>query len=270
MAVSTACKESPSPANALIDAAALDASAARDGAPVDSGSGDAAPAADATPSGCAVPGAANQSVSLLLLGNSLMGNIKAKTDTLLVCGGYTPSISVNNPGGYYLYQHDTNATSLALIAQSHDLVLLQEQSGSIGSHVEPYATISSLKTKIEAANGEMGLYQTWAFRDRTLGATEVIISHYETIGAYFNAPVIALGRAWNLFYATYPDVQPFDLFADNVHASTHGQNLISYVLYAYLTNATPVGLPNLGVSDEDAAILQQIAWQTFESYPTPP
>ena len=195
-----------------------------------------------------------------------MGGVQSKIEELLTCGGYTPDFGISNPGGYRLYQHDVYTPTLNLIAQGYDLVLLQEQSGSIGSHPYPYVTINSLKTKIEAAGGIMGLYQTWAFSSRDPAVTEYILSGYETIGTYFSAPVFHIGRAWDFFYTSYSEVPPFGLFADSVHANTYGQSLIAYVLYARLTGTSPVGLSSLSLSDSDATILQTIAWDTYSAY----
>lgn len=217
-------------------------------------------------SNCAVEGSKNTTISVLLVGNSLMGGVKSKIETLLTCGGYTPDFGISNPGGYWLYQHDVNATTLNLIAQGYDLVLLQEQSGGITSHTAPYATIASLKTKIEAAGSQMGFYQTWAFSSRDPTVTFNILTRYETIGTYFSAPVMHIGRAWDDLYTSYSETPPFNLWSDSVHASTHGQSLIAYTLYAYLTGETPVNLSSLSLSDADANILQTFAWQTYNAY----
>jgi hypothetical protein len=223
---------------------------------------------DETPdqASCAVAGSANRTISVLLVGNSLMTGVKSKIETLLTCGGYTPNFGISNPGGYWLYLHDGNSATLNLIAQGYDIVLLQEQSGGIGSHTSPYPTINSLKTKIEAAGSQMWLYQTWAFSSRNPTVTNAILTGYETIGTYFTAPVIHIGRAWDDIYTDYSEVPPFNLFSDSVHASTHGQSLIAYVLYAYLTGETPVYLSSLSLSVADANILQTYAWQTYNSY----
>lgn len=194
-----------------------------------------------------------------------MGGVKSKLESLLTCGGYTPDIGISNPGGYWLYQHNVNSSTLNLIDQGYDLVLLQEQSGGIGSHAPPYATISSLNTKIEAAGSEMGFYQTWAFSTREPSTTETILSRYEIIGAYFNAPVIHIGRAWDYFYTSNDEEPPFSLFSDSVHANIYGQSLISYVLYAYLTGDTPVDLSSLSLNSDEAYSLQIIAWDIYTS-----
>ena len=211
-------------------------------------------------------GSANEVISVLLVGNSLMGGVKSKIEELLTRGGYTPDIGISNPGGYRLYQHDAYTPTLDLIALGYDLVLLQEQSGSIGSHVVPYSIINSLKIKIEAAGGEMALYQTWAFSSRIPSTTDFILTRYETIGTYFGAPVFHIGRAWDFFYTSYFESPPFALFSDDRHANTYGQTLIAFVLYARLTGTSPIDLSSLSLKDSEALILQTIAWDTYNLY----
>ena len=204
-------------------------------------------------------------VSVLMVGNSLLGGVKGHLSTLLDEGGYAPEIDVSNPGGYFLHQHNEYAPTLAKIKHSYNIVLLQEQSGSIGRHVAPYPTIRALEPKINASGGSMGFYQTWAFSNRDSKATEDIPEKYEALGEAFDAPVINIGRAWTLFYETYPQ-RPFELFSDKVHSSQHGKCLISYVLYAYLTGENPVGMSLLSIGSADAEILQDIAWKTYQHY----
>lgn len=215
---------------------------------------------------CAVTGSANKTISVLLVGNSLMNGIQSKIEELLICGGYTANIGISNPGGYRLYQHDAYAPTLTEIEKGYDFVLLQEQSGSITGHPFPYDVINSLKTKIEAAGSQMGLYQTWAFSSRDPVVTEDIISRYEIIGAYFNLPVFHIGRAWDYFYTSYSENPPFSLFSDSVHANTYGQGLITFMLYARLTGESPVYLSSLSLTDEEAYELQVIAWDTYNAY----
>ena len=111
--------------------------------------------------GCVAAGSANQTVSVLLVGNSLMNNVQSDLEQLLVCGGYTPELATSNPGGYWLHQHNELSRTTELIAEGYDLTLLQEQSRSINTHMPPYDILNALKAKIEAAGSVMGFYQTW-------------------------------------------------------------------------------------------------------------
>ena len=203
-------------------------------------------------------------ISALLIGNSLMNGVEAKLDSLLTIGGYDHETTAYNPGGYSLYQHSHNSPTTAHIADAYDLVLLQEQSAGIHWwHSEPYPVIASLQTKIQTAGSKMVFYQTWGYSGMSPDAH---IAGYDNAGAFFNAPVIAIGRAWKDFYDNYPHAG-FSLYSDDRHASTHGQHLIAYVLYAYLTEENPINLSQLSLSSNDALILQTISWDTYQAYP---
>jgi len=215
--------------------------------------------------GCEVEGSANQTVSLLLLGNSLMNEIESNVRELLVCKGYTTDLASNNPGGSFLYQHNTFERSTSLIAEGYDLTLIQEHSTGITTHSPPYEIISQLEESIEAAGSEMGFYQTWGRQERDPVQTEANLSAYEEIAEYFDAPVVRIGRAWDYFYTSYNEEPPFSLYSDQVHATPQGMALISYVLYAYLTGESPVGLPSLTLNEDDALVLQIVALESHQS-----
>jgi len=51
-----------------------------------------------------------------------------------------------------------------------------------------------------------------------------------------------------------------------VHANTYGQSLIAYVLYSSLTGDSTLFLSSLSLNDEEAELLQTIAWDIFNAY----
>ncbi|MFK7906447.1 MAG: T9SS type A sorting domain-containing protein [Chitinophagales bacterium] len=70
----------------------------------------------------------------------------------------------------------------------------------------------------------------------------------------------------------------FDLFGDEYHLDLRGNYFIACVVYAVLHGVSPVGLPNQVTNEfgglytvfptpEQAAIMQEIAWQTVCDYP---
>lgn len=215
--------------------------------------------------GCAAFGSANRTVSVLLVGNSLMNGVRPNLERLLACGGYTSDMATSNPGGYFLYQHNENPRTEYLIAQGFDLTLIQEQSRSIATHTPPYDIINALKDKIEASGSEMGFYQTWGYQNREVALTEEILFGYENLAAEFDAPIAHIGRAWDYFYTSNNESPPFSLYRDYAHSTPQGKALIAFVLYAYLTGASPVNLSSLSLADEEALELQEIAWLTYQS-----
>ena len=219
----------------------------------------------APPAGCDAVNSRNKTISLALVGNSLMNEIQQKLTELLVCKGFTSEMGTSNPGGYWWYLHDTNQNTLDLIAQGYDLTLIQEQSSGVLTHSPPYDIVASLKAKIDAAGSEMGFYQTWGLQDREPVKTEAIMSGYEDIANFFNAPIVHIGRAWDYFYTLHSESPPFSLYVDYAHPTQHGKALISYVLYAYLTGESPLGTPTLTLNADDAQLLQTVAWDSYQA-----
>ena len=212
---------------------------------------------------CPVPASKNQTISLLLVGNSLMNDVQAKLKDLFDCGGYDSEMATSNPGGSFLIQHDENLTTTNLIAEGYDLTLLQEQSNSINTNIAPYPVINSLKSKIEAAGSEMGFYQTWGYQERDPVQTEAILSGYDRVAGDFDAPIIHIGRAWDYFYTSHHENPPFSLYLDYAHPTDEGKALIAYVLYSYLTGESPQGLYSFLLSENDARLLQTVAWDSY-------
>ena len=216
--------------------------------------------------GCVAKDSANETISVLLIGNSLMRNVQSKLNQLLTCGGYSAKLATSNPAGYLLEEHLQNQKTLELIAEGYDLTLVQEKSRHITLHNSPFNLLNELKDKIEAAGSKMGFYQTWGFSNRIPDVTEGILSHYEYVADQFNAPIFHVGRAWDYYYRSNNEEPPFSLFTDTVHATDEGQTLIAYVLYAYLTGDSPINLTALTLADDAAFELQTIAWATYQSY----
>ncbi len=221
-------------------------------------------AADAA-NGCTSNEATKPTVSLLLIGNSLMNDVQSMLEQLLTCGGYSSNIATSNPGGYRLEQHLTNEKTNNLIAEGYQLTLIQAHSNGIKNHRKPYRVLNELKNKIEAAGSTMGFYQTWAFQNRDIRITENILSRYEFIANELGAPIIHIGRAWDYFYISNKESPPFELFKDYAHATVHGKSLIAYTLYAYITNESPINLSSLSLSEQEANQLQTIAWATYKA-----
>ena len=129
----------------------------------------------------------------------------------------------------------------------------------------PYTVINSLKNRIEAAGSEMGFYQTWGYQHRDPIQTDEILSGYENIANHFNAPIVHIGRAWDYFYTSHNENPPFSLYLDYAHPTNEGKALIAYVLYAYLTRETPVGLSYFQLSEYNAQLLQSLAWESYHA-----
>ena len=130
----------------------------------------------------------------------------------------------------------------------------------------PYETISALDSKIAAALSGMGFYQTWGLQDRNIEETESFLSAYESAAEFFEAPIIHIGRAWDYFYTLHSEEPPFSLYLDEANPTEEGKALIAYVVYAYVTGESPLLTTTLGLDGDDALLLQNTAWDSYQMY----
>ena len=224
--------------------------------------------------GCLQAGSANQTISVLMIGDSLLNDVESNLEQLLDCRGYISDIDVSNPDGYTLADHLTDDQTLTAIAQGYDLTLLQESSRGFldpGLHLPPYETIDALDAKITIEDlSETGFYQTWGLQNRDAEETETILSGYESVAEFFDAPIIHIGRAWDYFYTLHSESPPFSLYLDESNPTDEGKALIAYVLYAYLTGESPQLTLTFGLDSEVAALLQTVAWDSYLTYAPQP
>jgi len=130
----------------------------------------------------------------------------------------------------------------------------------------------------QAVGAEMVLYMHWEVGGTDpVRPTAGIADTHKTISEELGVTVAPVGVAWSRVLSDRPEL---DLYAgDRVHANARGMYLTLAVLYATLLGESPEGAtymgPNLGnlvwveeasITDEDAAFLQRIAWQTVSEY----
>lgn len=99
-----------------------------------------------------------------------------------------------------------------------------------------------------------------------------IASVYTSIGEELGALVAPVGLAFSRSLSERPDL---DLFiGDREHSNSRGEYLAASVLYATIFGKSPEGpvwispkmAEEAGMSEEDAAFLDRIAWQTVTEY----
>ncbi len=111
----------------------------------------------------------------------------------------------------------------------------------------------------------------WNETFELLSMAEIAQAHYD-LTADFDALVAPVGLAFEKINETYPG---FQLYTDVEHSSMNGTYLATLVIYATIFGESPVGfsyrptsppLPAycLNVTEEDAAFLQEIAWETVQ------
>ncbi len=159
----------------------------------------------------------------------------------------------------------TKATE-AISAGDYDVVVLQDYM-SIEVSVESFHEYTRLFVEeIRRTGAEPLLFMTWA---RDILTTEDIAKAYKDIALELDVNVAPVGLAWERAMEERPDLNCYKI--DNVHPSILGTYLAANVFYATLFEESPVGLSYLpsedgGVTEEEAAFLQRIAWETVQDY----
>jgi hypothetical protein len=215
-----------------------------------------------------------ESRRVLMLGNShtyYNGGVDTHLQAML--GAVHPEwgtvVEAYYPGGYTLENHFNDPTSISTInGGDWDLVILQEMSSRPMDDPDLfYQYATELNTVINHAGALTGFYMTWAWRNNP----EMFVptrDAYNYIGAYLDALVVPAGVSFYNCTASYPQL---DLYAaDNYHPSPWGTYLVTCTMLAGIWNINPVGNPYhpVEISDSDALILQNVAWNTVLTYRT--
>lgn len=149
-----------------------------------------------------------------------------------------------------------------------DFIVLQEQSQRpILDREAMYEYAGKLVTEIdEIDDARFVFYMTWP-RQNDPGRIESLAEAYEGIAEELDAAVAPVGRAWEHAIRKRPDLNLYR--KDGSHPNPLGTYLAACVFYAALTGESPLGLSNGGldiISNENAAFLQGIAWETVNDY----
>ncbi len=153
----------------------------------------------------------------------------------------------------------------------YDVVVLQDALSLAG--VDSFHEHTRLFVEeIRKTGAEPVLFMTWARRELS---TEDIAVAFIDIGEELDVEIVPVGFAWARSMEERPDL---DLYrSDKLHPSIHGSYLAANVFYAILFEKSPVGLSYLAsyhdgaryddaVTEEQAAFLQRIAWETVQEY----
>jgi hypothetical protein len=209
---------------------------------------------------------------VLFIGNShsdrhggldwLVGNMVAAEDPPRPFEGTTRTAS----GVTLEYHYRTGAVD-AIRDGHYDAVVLQ---GHLpGAAVPSTAPFLEYAGKLHAAVAETGaptiLFMTWPQERRDWAELEDYVAAHRQAEADFGAQVAPVGVAFANAAAARPDLAL--LSEDGIHATWEGAYLAAATVYATLFDRSPVGLPYaFGLSEDDAAFLQSVAWQTLSDW----
>jgi hypothetical protein len=148
----------------------------------------------------------------------------------------------------------------------YDVVILQEDIPELTEHsVEPFFEHARLFDKeIRNTGAKTMFFMTWPYERLNWITLEEIAAAHRNISMELNASVAPVGNAFHLAQAERPGLDM--LVGDKEHESIHGTYLAASVIYASLFRESPQGLTYTptGVSIEEAAFLQRIAWKTVQ------
>ncbi len=147
----------------------------------------------------------------------------------------------------------------------HDVVVLQEDIPELKEHtVETFFEYArKFNDEVRNSGGRTVLFMAWPYeRLNWVSQTEIAKAHH-TIAEELKVPVAPVGLAFQRSLAARPELPM--LGRDKEHETLHGTYLAACVIHATLFGTSPVGVDYrpAGVSLNDAAFLQRIAWETI-------
>jgi hypothetical protein len=153
-------------------------------------------------------------------------------------------------------------------AGGYDVVILQDDIPELTEHsVAPFFENARLFDKeIRDSGSKTVLFMAWPYeRLNWVTLAEIAQAHLD-LGHALRAPVAPVGVAFQRALAERPALAM--LGPDKEHESIHGTYLAANVIYATLYGESPVGFKYhpAGVSAEEAAFLQRIAWETVQAW----
>ncbi|MBI2933866.1 MAG: hypothetical protein HYY16_19655 [Planctomycetes bacterium] len=242
------------------------------------------PRVGATPTASAQ--GAPESLRVLFIGNSYTASNEGVHNVVRELGGSaTPPRTIETAavliGGASLATHWSDGTARARIREGGwDFVVLQclwwADAGQTELTIYQYARL--FDAEIKQAGAQTVFYETWVWgggsrptdTDWPYDLHDQVVQAYHAIAAELEAVVAHVGEAWWRSFEQRPALDLYD--ADNSHPSPAGTYLAACTFYAALTGENPMGLAyvSMGVTTEDAALLQQVAWETTSGVTLPP
>ena len=150
----------------------------------------------------------------------------------------------------------------------HDLVILQEDIPELREHtVAPFQEqVRRFDREIRAAGGRTALFMAWPYERLNWVGLETIAEAHRAIGKELDLPVAPVGLAFQRSLQARPGLAL--LGPDREHETLHGTYLAAAVFYGTVFGVSPEGLSYRpeGVSAEEAAFLQAIAWSAVQSW----
>lgn len=153
----------------------------------------------------------------------------------------------------------------------YDLVILQEDIPELTEHdVAPFLEHARrFDREIRQVGGRTALFMAWPYERLNWVSMDTIAQAHRVLEKELHLPVAPVGIAFQRSLDARPGLAM--LGPDREHQTMHGTYLAANVIYATLFGVSPAGLSYLplGVSPEEAAFLQSIAWSTVREWQKP-
>ena len=167
-------------------------------------------------------------------------------------------------GGAFLHRlWDRQEPLRRIRSGASDVVVLQEDI--------PETTVADFReyarmfvAEVRQTRARPILFMAWPYKRLGWISMEEIAQAHRDAARELNVDVAPVGLAWQAASRQRPDLNMYD--ADEEHPSVFGTYLATCVIYVTIYDKNPTGLTYApaGVSPEDAAFLQRIAWETAQ------
>ena len=169
--------------------------------------------------------------------------------------------------GVTLEYHFNNGAPDAIRSGDYDVVVLQGHlPGAAVPSTAPFLQFATkLHSRVVLAGADTVLFMTWPQGKHDWATLDDFVVAHRELEARLGVPVAPVGVAFANARVERPELVLIG--DDTIHATWAGAYLAAATVYATLFDRSPEGLPfTFGVSEEDAAFLQRIAWQTLTDW----
>jgi hypothetical protein len=175
--------------------------------------------------------------------------------------------STRTESGVTLEYHYRNGARDAIRSGDYDTVVLQGYIPGIESRsTEPFLAYARLLDEaVRESGADTVFFMTWPQERLDWADLDDFVDAHRRISSELGAPVAPVGIAFDVATTQRPDLELIS--DDGVHATWEGAYLAAATVYATLFDRSPEGLSySFGVSPEDAAFLQRVAWQAVTDW----
>ena len=168
-------------------------------------------------------------------------------------------------GAFLKVLWDRNEAVKAIDTGAFDVVVLQDDIPETNvDYFRQYARM--FVDEVRKNKGRPILFMAWAYQRLGWISMQEIARAHRDLAKELNVEVAPVGLAWQQAAKERPVL---DMYAgDREHPSIFGMYLATCVVYAtvYGKNPTGISYAPMGVTTEQAAFLQKVAWQTVQDY----